>query len=89
MKDFDLLKRTFPISQYERLCDGYDYIINHSTPEEREEWRIDLNDLQKTINIGEKYIYQVAKDDNEFKVMSLCFSNYAIIRKFIFKSDVE
>ena len=35
MKDFELLKRTYPVSRYDRLCDGYDYIIKNSTEEER------------------------------------------------------
>ena len=89
MHDFELLKRTYPTSCYERLCDGYDYIINNSTEEERLEWGIDINELQRTIKEGEKYIYQVAKEGREFKIMSLCFQNYAIIRKKIFKFDDE
>lgn len=87
MRDFELLKRTYPISQHERFCDGYDYIIKNSTPEERQEWGIDENELQKTIKSGEKYIYQVAKEGREFKIMSLCFTNYGIIRKKIFKFE--
>lgn len=87
MPKFELLKRTYPTSQYDRLCDGYNYIINNSTPEERLEWEIDLNDLQKIIKAGEKYIYQVAKENREFKIMCLCFKNYEIIRKKIFKFE--
>jgi len=89
MKDFELLKRTYPVSQHERNCDGYDYIVNNSTKEERLEWGIDLNELQRVIKIGEKYIYQVAKESQEFKIMYLCFTNYAIIRKKIFKLEDE
>jgi len=87
MHDFELLKRTYPTSQYERFCDGYDYIVKNSTEEERREWGIDLNELQRVIKTGEKYIYQVAKEGREFKVMCLCFTNYAIIRKKIFKLE--
>lgn len=87
MKDFDLLKRTYPISEIDRLCDGYDYIVANSTIEERQEWQIDLNELQRVIRTGEKYIYQVAKEGREFKTMCLCFKNYEIIRKKIFKFD--
>jgi len=83
--DFELLKRTYPISQYERICDGYAYIMENSSDDERLEWEIDSNDLQRTIEAGEKYIYQVAKENNEFKVMYLCFTNYEIIRKKLFK----
>ena len=89
MKDFELLKRTYPVSQYDRPCDGYDYIIKNSTEEERKEWGLDINELQKVIKKDEKYIYQVAKENGEFKIMYLCFSNYAIIRKFIFKLEDE
>ena len=89
MKDFELLKRTYPISRYDRYCDGYDYIIKNSTEEERKEWGLDINELQKVIKEDEKYIYQVAKEDKEFKIMCLCFTNYAIIRKFIFKLEDE
>jgi hypothetical protein len=84
---FELLKRTYPISQFERYCDGYDFILENSTPEERKDWGILDNGLQRTIKEGEKYIYQVAKDGKEFKIMCLCFPNYAIIRKRIFKFD--
>ena len=87
MKDFELLKRTYPISEFERFCDGYDYIMRNSTPEERQEWGIDMNELQRVIVAGEKYIYQVAKEGQEFKTMCLCFKNYEIIRKKIYKLE--
>jgi len=38
---------------------------------------------------GEKYIYQVAKEGELFETMCLCFSNYEIIRKKIFKLEDE
>jgi hypothetical protein len=85
--DFELLKRTYPISEFNRFCDGYHYIMKNSTPEERLEWDINVNDLQKIIKEGEKYIYQVAKMGKEFKTMCLCFENYEIIRKNIFKFE--
>jgi hypothetical protein len=89
MKDFELLKRTYPTSEFDRACDGYDYILKNSTEEERKEWGIDINELQRVIKEGEKYMYQVAKEGREFKVMCLCFNNYAIIRKKIFKLEDE
>ena len=89
MKDFELLKRTYPISEIDRNCDGYDYILKNSTEEERREWGLDMNELQRVIKAGEKYMYQVAKEGQEFKVMYLCFTNYAIIRKKIFKLEDE
>ena len=89
MKDFELLKRTYPVSRYDRYCDGYDYIMKNSTEEERKEWGLNFNELQRIIKKDEKYIYQVAKEDREFKIMYLCFNNYAIIRKFIFKLEDE
>ena len=87
MKDFELLKRTYPISQYDRFCDGYDFIMNNSTSEERNEWGIKDSEIKRIIYAGEKYIYQVAKEGKEFKIMCLCFENYAIIRKKIFKFE--
>lgn len=89
MKDFELLKRTYPVSEIDRVCDGYFYILNNSTTEERLEWGININELQRIIVAGEKYMYQVAKEGREFKTMYLCFNNYAIIRKFIFKLEDE
>jgi len=89
MRDFELLKRTYPVSQHNRFCDGYDFIEKNSNKEERQEWGIELGKLQKVIKEGEKYIYQVAKEGKEFKTMCLCFENYAIIRKKIFKFEDE
>ena len=89
MKDFELLKRTYPVSEIDRACDGYDYIMKNSTEEERREWGLNMNELQRVIKTGEKYIYQVAKENEEFKTMYLCFTNYAIIRKKIFKLEDE
>jgi len=88
MKKFELLKRTYPISQFKRLCDGYDYIMRNTSPEQREEWNLP-DKLQQKIKINEKYIYQVAKHDGEFMVMSLSFSNYEIIRKKMFEFKDE
>lgn len=88
-KDFELLKRTYPVSEFDRFCDGYDYIMKNSTLEERMEWGINENELQRIIKEGEKYIYQVAKEAKEFKFMCLCFKNYEIIRKNIFKFEED
>jgi hypothetical protein len=87
MKDFELLKRTYPVSEFDRNCDGYYFILDNSTPELRKEWSINARELQRVIKAGEKYIYQVAKEGKEFKTMCLCFKNYEIIRKNIFKLD--
>jgi len=87
MKDFELLKRTYPTSVYERPCDGYEYIVNNYTNEDLIKNKIKLTNLQKTIKIGEKYIYEVAKVNNEFKIMSICFTNFAIIREKLFIFD--
>ena len=86
-KDFILLKRTYPISKYDRYCDGYVYIMNNTTKEERENWGINDNNLQRIIKKGEKYMYEVGKENGIFKTMAISFSNYAIIRKYIFKLD--
>lgn len=89
MRGFELLKRTYPISQYRRYCDGYDFILKNSTTSERLSWGIKDNDLKKYIETGEKYIYQVAKENKLFKTMSICFENNKIIRKNIFKFEDE
>lgn len=86
-RDFELLKRTYPTSKFDRYCDGVKYIIENTTEKERNEWGIDVSDLQKTIKEGEKYIYQVAKEKKAFKTMYLSFKNYEIIRKYIFGKD--
>lgn len=63
--------------------------MTNTTPEERLEWGIVDNELQKIIKEGEKYIYQVAKENDKFKIMCLSFSNYSIIRKKIMKLNDE
>ena len=85
--DFNLLKRTYPISKYTRICDGYIYIMENTTQTERLKWGIEDKKLQTKISVGENYIYQVAKEDKDFKTMYLCISNYTIIRKYIFGFD--
>ena len=82
--DFVLLKRTYPISQYDRYCDGYDFIMKNTTLKERKKMGINDNKLQKTIKKNEKYIYEVGKENGVFKTLSISFSNYAIIRKYFF-----
>ena len=89
MHDFELLKRTYPVSEFDRICDGFVYILDNTTPEQRKEWKINARELQREIKAGEKYIYQVAKEGKTFKIMSMCFSNYTIIRKFIFGFEDE
>jgi hypothetical protein len=87
--NFILLKRTYPISKYDRYCDGYAYIMKNTTPEKRKEWGIEDKQLQQIIKKGEKYMYEVGKENNTFKTLSISFSNYAIIRKFIYDFDDE
>lgn len=87
MIDFVLLKRTYPVSEYDRPCDGFYFILDNTTIEERMEWRINARELQKVIKEGEKYIYQVGKENGVFKTMCLCFKNYEIIRKKIYKLE--
>jgi hypothetical protein len=89
MKDFELLKRTYPVSEFNRNCDGFSYILDNTTTEERKTWKINTKELQRIIKAGEKYIYQVGKEEGKFKTMCLCFPNYAIIRKYIFGIEDE
>jgi hypothetical protein len=82
--EFVLLKRTYPISTADRECDGYKYLLENTTEEQRKEWGINLIDLKQLIKENEKYIYQVGKENGKFKVFSCSFDNYEIIRKFIY-----
>lgn len=84
MKDFILLKRTYPTSTCERECDAYKFFIENTTEEQRLSWGIDTSALKTTIKENEKYIYQVGKENNQFKIFCSCYENYAIIRKFIY-----
>lgn len=84
MNDFQHLKRTYPISQFERECDAYKFLIENTTEDQRIEWGIDTKSLKKTILPNEKYIYQAGKEHGEFKTMCSSFQNFALVREFIF-----
>jgi hypothetical protein len=84
METFILLKRTYPISTSERECDAYKYLIENTTEEQRKSWGVDITSLKSTIKENEKYIYQVGKENGNFRTFSSCFENYGIIRKFIY-----
>jgi len=84
MDEFILLKRTYPISTADRECDAYKYLIENTTEEQRKEWGVETESLKRIIKENEKYIYQVGKENGQFKVFSSSFENYAIIRKFIY-----
>ena len=84
MKEFQLLKQTFPISEFDRECDGYKFIMDNLPKEVRKELSIDDNKLQKIINAGEKYLYRVGKENGKFSAMTISLSNFEIIRKHIF-----
>jgi hypothetical protein len=83
-KEFILLKKTFPISKYDRECNGYKYFIDNTTIEQRKEWGINDESLKKIILKNEKYIYQVGNEGGKFKVLYSSFENYELIRKYIF-----
>jgi len=84
MKKFHLLKQTYPISEFDRECDGYKFILENIPKEVRKEFGINEDDLQKIIKKGEKYLYRVGKEDGEFSAMTISLSNFEIIRKHIF-----
>jgi hypothetical protein len=84
-ENFVLLKQTFPISQIDRKCDGYDFIMKTTTTEERKKLDINENDLQKIIFSGERYLYRVGKENNKFKSISISLKNFEIIRKKMYK----
>ena len=84
MNGFLYLKRTYPISQFERECDAYKYFAENTTETQRAEWGIDLSTMKQTIAANEKYIYQVGKEDGRLKTMCSSYENFAIVREFIF-----
>jgi hypothetical protein len=89
MSKFVLLKRTYPISLFDRKCDGYKYIVENTTEEQRKELGIDLNKLKQTIHRGEKYIYEVGKigkgkKSSKLEAKHISIKNFEIIRKKIF-----
>jgi hypothetical protein len=84
MRNFTLLKRTYPISTVERECDAYKYLMENTTEVQRKKWGIDTATLKPVIKENEKYIYQVGKENGEFKTIATSFENYAIVRKFIY-----
>lgn len=83
MKKFELLKQTFPVSQCDRECDGYKFIMETLPKEVRQKLDIDEDKLQKIIKEGEKYLYRVGKQDGKFKAMTISLSNFEIIRKHL------
>lgn len=79
-----MLKQTYPISQCERKCDAYQYIIDNISSEKRKEVGIEDSDLQEYIRKGEKYLYRVGKEDGKFKYVCFSLKNFEIIRKYYF-----
>lgn len=88
MNKFLLLKQTFPVSQFDRECDGYNYITKITSKIEREDLGFD-DKLIKIIKAGEKYLYRVGKENGKFSTMSIALGNFEIIRKhyFLFSDD--
>jgi hypothetical protein len=84
VKKFQLLKQTFPTSDFDRECDGYKFIMDNLPPIVRKRLDIKDEDLQKIIKAGEKYMYRVGKEEGKFKAMCISLSNFEIIRKHIF-----
>lgn len=84
MISFLHLKRTYPISEFDRECDAYKFFMEHSTPTQRAEWGIDDSKLKTTIKANEKYIYQVGKQGDQLKTMYSSYENFALVREFIF-----
>ena len=89
MKKFQLLKQTFPISKFDRECDGYKYIVDNINWYSKNKFGIKKSELQKIIRKGEKYLYRVGKENGKFKVMHIALSNFKLIRKNYFKLSDE
>jgi hypothetical protein len=84
MSKFTLLKRTFPTSKSDKECDGYKYIMENTTKEQRESLGIDDDKLKKVIFSGETYLYQVGKEDKKFKTKYISLENFELIRMNFF-----
>ncbi len=84
MGKFTLLKRTYPTSKEDRECDGYKYIMENSTVEQRVAAGIDDEKLKKIIQSGETYMYQVHLTLNTFKTKYISLENFEIIRMNFF-----
>jgi hypothetical protein len=81
MKEYVLLKQSFPTSKFDRKCDGYEFIIENTTVEERKKNDIDIDNLKKIIKKDEKYLYRVGKENGVFKDMCISLHNFEIIRE--------
>ena len=84
MRKFQLLKQTFPVSEFDRECEGYKFIMEHLPPIVRKKLEIDDRKLQRIIVGGEKYMYRVGKENGKFSAMTISLANFEIIRKHIF-----
>lgn len=84
MKEFLHLKRTYPISQIQRDCDAYKFLLENTTEEQRQTWGIVTTNLKSVIQPNEKYIYQAGIEDHTFKTMCSSFENFALVREYIF-----
>jgi len=84
MSKFTLLKRTYPTSKEYRECDGYKYIMENYTVEQRVAAGIDDEKLKKIIQSGETYMYQVGKENNKFKTKYISIENFELIRLNLF-----
>ena len=83
-----LLKSTYYNSRKQRDCDGYKYIMENTTAEEREKLGITTDDLQKVIEKGEKYMYRVGiDDDHKFDTMYISLKSFEVIRKKYFGTE--
>jgi hypothetical protein len=73
MKEFVLLKQTFPISEHDRYCDLYLHL--------KEVGGVDMNDFNEIIRDGEKYLYRVGKEKGKFKTMHISLHNFEVSKK--------
>jgi hypothetical protein len=89
MSKFVLLKQTFPVSDFDRVCDGYKIITDALDEETRN--KLSINELAKIIKAGEKYLYRVGKKNGQFKDVCISLHNFEIIRNNIkyFKNFID
>jgi hypothetical protein len=79
-KGFVLLKQSYPTSRKNRPCDGFTWVMENLSEEERTKRGLTENELEKNINEGETYLYRVGKEDGVFKTQYYNLKNFELIR---------
>lgn len=80
-----IFKSAYYHSKKERDCDGYKYVVENTTEEERIKLGFSLDDLQQKIGKGEQYLYRAGiDDDHSFNAMYISLKSFEVLRKKYF-----